>query len=78
MVEFKIKIHPKQRLAYFPRQLVKELGVRLKALPNSRAMVLYPEDAPPTEVLASLEVIKADLKLRAKRMKRREGRSGQR
>jgi len=61
MVEFKIRIHPEQRLAYIPRQLVETLGFRLKAMPNSVAVLLFPENADPQDVIKSLQIIKAEL-----------------
>jgi len=61
MVEFKIKIHPEQRLAYIPRQLVETLGFRLKAVPNSVAVLLFPENADPQDVIKSLQIIKTEL-----------------
>jgi hypothetical protein len=61
MVEFKIKIHPEQRLAYIPRQLVEILGFRLKAVPNSVAVLLFPENADPQDVIKSLQIIKTEL-----------------
>jgi hypothetical protein len=61
MVEFKIKIHPEQRLAYIPRQLVETLGFRLKAVPNSVAVLLFSENADPEDVIKSLQIIKAEL-----------------
>ena len=67
MVEFEIKVHPEQRLAYFPRIIVKEFGTKLKLLPNKNAAVLYNENASPDEVLASLRIIMEDIKLRARK-----------
>jgi hypothetical protein len=61
MVEFKIRIHPEQRLAYIPRQLVETLGFRLKAVPNSVAVLFFPEDADPQDVIKSLQIIKTEL-----------------
>jgi len=61
MVEFKVKIHPEQRLAYIPRQLVEILGFRLKAVPNSVAVLLFPENADPQDVIKSLQIIKTEL-----------------
>jgi hypothetical protein len=61
MVEFKIKIHPEQRLAYIPRQLVETLGFRLKAVPDTTAVLLFPENADPQDVIESLQIIKAEL-----------------
>ena len=67
MVEFEIKVHPEQRLAYFPKIIVKELGTKLKLLPNKNVAVLYNENASPDEVLASLRIIMEELKLRARK-----------
>jgi hypothetical protein len=63
MVEFNIKVHPKQRQAYIPKEIVEALGLRLKVKPNRYAMVVYPENADPALVIKSLEVLLADLKL---------------
>jgi hypothetical protein len=67
MVEFEIKVHPEQRLAYIPRQIVKALGTKLKMLPNLKAAVLYPEDATPQDVIRSLQIILQDLQMRAEK-----------
>ena len=61
MVEFKIKVHPEQRIAYFPRQLVDCLGFELTAVPNSAACLLFPQNADPEDVLKSLQLIRAEL-----------------
>jgi len=61
MVEFKIKIHPEQRIAYIPRQLVEIMGFRLKAVPDSIAVLLFPENADPQDVIKSLQIIKTEL-----------------
>lgn len=63
MVEFSIKVHPKQRQAYIPKEVVEALGLRLKAKPNRYAMVVYPENVDKELVIKSLEVLLADLKL---------------
>lgn len=63
MVEFEIKIHEKQRLAYIPKEIVKALGTRLKAKPDRYALVIYPEDADPILVIKSLEILLEDLKI---------------
>ena len=64
MVEFDIRINPKQRTAYFPRQVVKHLGTKLKLVPNFHAGVIYPKDMDIETVLASIRVIVQDLELR--------------
>ena len=65
MVEFNLKVHPEQRLAYIPRQIVKELGTNLKILCGARAFVAHPQGEDPEIILRSLAVIIEDLKLRA-------------
>lgn len=65
MVEFNCKINPKQRVAYIPRQIVDELGTKLKIIANARAFVAYPAGEDPHVILRSLEVITKDLELRA-------------
>lgn len=66
MVEFDIKIHEKQRLAYIPRQVVKALGLNLKLVADFKAAVLYPEGTDPQVVADSLNIIMQDLELRAR------------
>jgi hypothetical protein len=66
MVEFDVKVHPQQHLAYIPRQVVKALGTKLKMLPNSKAAVIYSEGTDLKDVLLSIEIITADLKHRIK------------
>jgi len=62
MVEFKIKINPKQRLAYIPKEIYEVLGSHLKAVGNRTAVIFYPENATIKDVLKSLAIIRADLK----------------
>jgi len=57
MVEFKIKIHPKQRLAYIPKEIVEALGFRLKAIPNLRGIFMCPENLSSEQALKSMETI---------------------
>jgi len=61
MVEFKIKIHPEQRLAYIPKEIYEALGSELKAVANRTAVILYPKNTDIQDVLKSLEIIQADL-----------------
>ena len=65
MVEFSIKVHPTQRQAYIPKEIVEALGYKLKAKSDRYTVVLYPEGADPTLVRRSLEILLADLKLEA-------------
>jgi len=61
MVEFKIKVHPEQRVAYIPKAIVEAIGHNLKATPNRAAVLLYPENAPIKDVLKSINIIRQDL-----------------
>lgn len=62
MVEFTIGVHPAQRQAYIPKEIVEALGHRLKAKPNRYAMVVYPEGTSVSQVVRSVEILLADLK----------------
>ena len=66
MVEFKIKVHPEQRLAYIPKEIYEVFGSNWKAVANYYAAVIYREDATLSDVIKSLEIILADLKHRIK------------
>jgi hypothetical protein len=57
MVEFKIKVHPQQRLAYIPKEIVDALGIRLRAVPNLSGIFVYPENLPPEQALNSMKAI---------------------
>ena len=63
MVEFNIKVHPQQRLAYIPKEIVRALGFRLKAKPDRYALILYPENCDLNLVIRSVEILLEDLKL---------------
>ena len=63
MVEFRIRIHPKQRLAYIPHELAEMLGPEVRAVPDRGGVFLYSRDADPRVVLESLEIIRRDLEL---------------
>lgn len=62
MVEFKIKIHPEQRVAYIPKEIYQVLGTDPKAIANRTAVVFFPENTAIEDVAKSLEIIQADLK----------------
>jgi hypothetical protein len=70
MVEFEIKIHPKQRQAYIPKEIVETLGTHLKAKPGSYAVLLYPKNVDPDLVERSVKILLADLKLESKTERR--------
>jgi len=60
MVEFQIKIHPKQRLCYIPKEIVEAMGLRFKIVGNRAALVMYPEKTSLMDVVKSLEILLAD------------------
>jgi hypothetical protein len=64
MVEFDVKVNPEQHSAYIPKEVIKALGTKLKILPNSRAAIIYPAGTKLKDVLASVEILSADLKHR--------------
>ena len=57
MVKFQIKVHPKQRLAYIPKEIFEALGTRLEAIPNLQGVFLYPEGLSPEQTLNSMKAI---------------------
>lgn len=74
MVEFDIKIHPKQRLAYIPKEIFAVLSSHAKAVPNRAAVLIFSEDVSKEDVLKSLDIIKADL-LHAQQLEKKRGTS---
>jgi len=64
LVEFELKLHPKQHSTYFPKEMVKTLGLKLKAIPNSKAAIIYSEGTSLQDVLISVDILRADLKHR--------------
>ena len=64
-MEFNLKTGP-QGHVYFPKKIREYFGEKMKLVPNARAGVIFPENADPKQVIASLEVIIQDLKLRVK------------
>jgi len=48
---------------YLPKRIRETFGAKLKAVPNTKALVVYSEGTSPEEVIASLQVIISDLKL---------------
>jgi len=61
MVEFKIRIHPEQHLAYIPKEIAETLGRQVKAVPNRTAVLLYPENISIKQVIKSTRIILQDL-----------------
>jgi hypothetical protein len=64
-MEFELKTGP-QGHVYLPKRVRRVFGDRLRFLPSANVAVIYPEDTDPKTVIASLQVIIADLKLRKK------------
>ncbi len=64
-MEYELKAGPQGHI-YFPKKIREALGNELKLLPNAEAGAIYPKHADLNRVIQSLEVIIADLKLRAK------------
>lgn len=64
-MEFKLKASSQGHI-YFPKKILEAFGEELTLLPNTEAGVIYSKGADPARVIASLEVIISDLKLRIK------------
>jgi hypothetical protein len=62
-LEFELKTGP-QGHVYFPKRIRELFGANLKAIPNTKALVIFGENTSPESVIASLQVIISDLKLR--------------
>lgn len=63
MVEFSIKVHREQQLAYLPNAIVKLLGYDLTLIPNSKCAVLFSKGTAISFVLKSLDVITREIEL---------------
>jgi len=72
MVEFRLKVDPRGKM-YFPKT-IREAGFagELRALPNWRAIAIYPRDAKPDDIVKSLRLIIQDLEHRAQGQRRKE------
>lgn len=66
MVEFDLKVHPKQRTMYIPKELVKIIGTEPTAIPNAFTILLFKKDEDIQKVIGSLEIILQDLKFQQK------------
>lgn len=64
-MELDLKTGP-QGHVYFSKNLRKILGDNMKILPNTNTAAIYAAGTDPSKVIASLEVIISDLKLRVK------------
>jgi bifunctional DNA-binding transcriptional regulator/antitoxin component of YhaV-PrlF toxin-antitoxin module len=63
MVELKTKITD-AGVFYVPKELRDAYGLRIKIIPNASAAVFFSRNARYEDVLASLEIISADIKHR--------------
>lgn len=61
MVEFNIKVHEKQGIAYIPKEIRECMGLEFKLTANRTACVLYPKNARLEDVVKSLRIILQDL-----------------
>jgi len=62
-MEFELKTGS-QGHVYFPKNVRKLLGDRMTLLPNSHAVIIYPENANLETVIKSLRIIIQDLQLK--------------
>ena len=65
-MEFKLKTGPQGHI-YLPKRIRDAFGDNLNFLPNSVAAAVYPDNADLNDVVASLQVIISDLKLRSEK-----------
>jgi len=71
MVEFRIRIHPEQRLTRIPKILTQTFGSTWCLQPNTKAAIIYPEGVDLETVRRSVELILKDLEFRTKRSARK-------
>jgi len=64
-MEFEIKINEKQHLAYIRKEIVKAFGLKLRFQPNTNAAIVYSEGVKASDVIRSVEILLADLRIRA-------------
>ena len=70
MVDFRIKIHPEQRLTRIPKILTENFGTLWTLVPNRDAAVIFAESADLSTVLESLRIIEQELQLHVKSPRR--------
>lgn len=63
--EFKLKINKEQGIAYIPKKLRDQFGLRPVILPNDCVAILYSAEANASDIIKSLEVLIKHLELRA-------------
>lgn len=68
-MEFELKTGPQGHI-YLPKKIRETFGEKLKFVPNAHAAAIFPVDTDPQSVIASLELIIEDLKLRDKTKER--------
>lgn len=68
MVKFSVKANPSGQY-YFPKEVRQELGRKLTLICNTKAAVVYPEDASLSTVLESINIISRDLSHRLRLQK---------
>lgn len=71
MVTFDIKVNPKQRVAYIPKEIVEALGTKLEAIPNLQGIFVYPKGLSPEETLSSMKAISHHLEQEIELRKRK-------
>jgi hypothetical protein len=71
-MEFRIKIHPEQRLTRIPKILTENFGTVWTLIPNSEAAIIFREMTKPELVLKSLAILQQTLQLRTENKKRPE------
>lgn len=64
MMEFDLKTGP-QGHVYFPKKIRELLSEKMKLMPNSNAVVIFREGTSAAMIIASLELIIQDLKIKA-------------
>lgn len=57
-----ITVH-KNNIAYIPKQVVNELGNKLKFVLNSKTILLYEPGTDPETILKSIDILKAHIAL---------------
>ncbi len=62
-MEFELKTGPQGHI-YFPKRIREIFGDKIRLLPNDTAGVIFPENAKPEQIIASLQVIIQTLKLK--------------
>jgi hypothetical protein len=64
-MEFEIKVNKKGHLAYIRKEIVAAFGTRLKFQPNTYAAIVYASGVKAYDVVRSVEILLADLRIRA-------------